>query len=219
MAAVIVSIVVVIIAVISVHMCLKSKADYVHDLTRNRKCNYFEIYDIDAICKTIPECSNEVHIDKYLPESIGISVFKEKGWGLVSKIACKKDDILYKSLVGRFPTDGSGIKLISKEHGVKQIEKDIHCGDIERQHDIFSYFDCLLNHSDAANAYHDINLWIENGSVYVVLKAKRDIPAGEEITINYIYLFKYVYYFQSYIHYIYDHIFNNSSNQTKSKQD
>ena len=199
-------------------MFLKSKTDYVHDLSRTRKCNYFEIYDIVSICKTIPICSNEIHIDKYLPESIGISVFAEKGWGLVSKIACKKDDILYKSLVRRFPTDGSGIKLISKEHGEKQIEKNIHCGYIERQHDLFSHFDCLLNHSDNPNAYHDINLWIENNNVYVVLKAARDITAGEEITINYMYLFKYVYYVQSYTHYLYDYIFNNS-NQTKFKQD
>ncbi len=196
-------------------MFLKSKTDYVHDLSRTRTCNYFEIYDIDSIYKTIPICSNEIHVDKYLPESIGISVFAEKGWGLVSKIACKKDDILYKSLVGRFPTDGSEIKLISNEHGVKQIEKDIHCGDIERQYDLFSHFDCLLNHSNNPNAYHDINLWIENGNVYVVLKAARDITAGEEITINYIYLFKYVYYFQSYIRYIYDHIASNNN----SKQD
>lgn len=209
--AIAVSIVVAIVAVISVvHVFLKSKTDYVYDLKRDRKCNYFEIYNFETIGKTIPICSNEIHIDKYLPDSIGISIFEKKGWGLISKIALKKDDIIYKSLVGRFPTDGSGIKLVSKEHGVKQIEKDIHCGSVEQQHDIFSYFDCLLNHSDDANAYHDINLWIENGNVHVVLKAKRDIPAGEEITINYIYEYKYVYYFQSYIHYIYNLIFGKS---------
>ena len=185
-------------------MFLKSKTDYVYDLSGTRKCNYFEIYDIDSICKTIPISLNEIDIDEYLPESIGISVFKDKGWGLVSKISFKKDDIIYKCLIRRFPTDGSSIKLISKEHGVKQIEKDIHCGDMEQQHNLFAYFDCLLNNSHNPNAYHDINLWIENGNVYVVLKAARDITAGEEITINYIYLLKYIYYFKSYIHYMYD---------------
>ncbi len=206
MTVVVLSVVVAVIAVILVHLFLKSKTDYVYDLSRTRKCNYFEIYDIDKILKMIPISSNEVYVDKYLPESIGISVFKDKGWGLVSKTACKKDDILYKSLIRRFPTDGSKIKLISKEHGVKQIEKDIHCGEIERQYDLFTHFDCLLNYSNNPNAYHDVNFWIEDGNVYEVLKAARDIKAGEELTINYIYLSKYVIYVQSYISYIYDHI-------------
>jgi hypothetical protein len=204
--AVVVSIVVVIIAVISFHMFLKSKTDYVHDLSGIRKCNYFEIYDIDSIWKMIPISPNEIQLDEYLPESIGISVFKDKGWGLVSKIAFKKDDIIYKSLIRRFPTDGSKIKLISKEHGEKQIEKDIHCGEIERQYDLFTHFDCLLNNSNNPNAYHDVNFWIEDGNAYEVLKAARDITAGEELTINYIYLSEYVIYIQSYISYIYDHI-------------
>jgi hypothetical protein len=192
----------IIIIIISFHIFLKSNTDYVYDLSHNRKCNYFEIYDIESLCKMIPICSNEIDVDKYLPDSIGISVFKDKGWGLVSKIAHKKDDIIYKCPMVRFPTDGSQIKLISKEHGVKQIEKDIHCGDVERQYDIFTYFDCLLNHSDNQNAYHDLDLLIENGNAYVVLKAVQDITAGEEITINYIYLSKYVYLFQSYMNYI-----------------
>lgn len=205
---IILSIIITITIIISIHIFLKSKTDYVYDLTRNRKCNYFEIYDIESIYKTIPICSNEIDIDKYLPESIGISIFKDKGWGLISKIACKKDDIIYKSPVARFPSDGSKINFISKEHGVKQIEKDIHCGDMEREYGLFCYFDCLLNHNNNPNAYYDINLLIEDGNIYVVLKAMRDIAAGEEITINYIYLDKYMYYFKSYISYIYNYISN-----------
>ena len=202
--AVIVLMIAILVAIILLHIFLKTQTDYVYDLTRNRKCNYFEIYDIDAICKMIPISSNETDVDKYLPESIGISIFPNKGWGLISKAAYKKDDIIYKCLIERFPSDG--IKLISKEHGEKQIEKHIHCGDLEQQYNIFAYFDCLLNHSINANAYHDINLLIENSNIYFVLKASRDIVVGEEITINYLYLKKYNYIIRSYINYVYDYI-------------
>lgn len=190
-----------------VYVFLLLRTKYVYDLSNNRTCNYFELYDIDQICKTIPVCSSIINVDDYLPESIKIGVFTDKGWGLVSNIKYKKDDIIYKSLIGTFP-DVDGIKLISKEHGMKHIEKDIHCGDILRKHNLFSYYDCLLNHSDNPSAYHDTDLYIYNGSIYVVLKANRDIDVGEEITINYIYLYKYVYYFQSYVKYIYTTLFH-----------
>jgi len=187
-----------IIMCIIVHLFIIYKTNYVYDLTCNRTCNYFEIYNIDDLCNKISVCPIKIQIDDYLPECIKIDVFQDKGWGLVSKKTFKNGDIIYKSLIGRFPEVDS-ITLISKEHGIKNIEKDIHCGEITRKHDLFTYYDCLLNHSNEPNAQHENNLLVDNGSIYVVLKANRDISVGEELTINYIYLQKYVYYMNSYI--------------------
>lgn len=176
------------------------KTNYVYDLSENRTFNYFEIYDINDLLLKTKECSNKIQIDNFLPEHITIDKFPDKGWGLVTKIAYRKDDIIYKCLVERFPNND--IEVYSKEHGIKKIDKDVHLGDLDKKYNLFIYYDCFLNHDSNPSAYHDTNLMIDNGNIYVILRASKNIEAGEELTINYFYINKYVYYVRSYISYM-----------------
>jgi hypothetical protein len=86
--------------------------------------------------------------------------------------------------VRRFPNE---IEVFSKEHGLKKIDKDVHLGDLDKKYNLFSYYNCFLNHADNPSAYHDTDLIIENGNIYVVLRASKNIEPGEELTINYLY--------------------------------
>jgi len=172
------------------------KRNYVYDLS-DRSFNYFEIYDINDLLLKIKESSNKIQIDNFLPEHIKIDNFSDKGWGLVTKIPFRKDDIIYKCPVRRFPN--KDIEVFSKEHGIKKIDKDVHLGDLDKKYNLFSYYNCFLNHDNNPSAYHDVNLIIENGNIYVVLRASKNIEAGEELTINYFYINEYVYYARSFI--------------------
>ena len=179
--------------------------NYVYDLSIDRTFNYFEIYNIEKIKKQLPIYPNVSIIDNYLPEHIIISNFQDKGWGLLTNKSFTKDEIIYNAPIYIFPNNG--IKITSKQLGVKNIEKDIHCGDIAKKHNLFSSYDCFLNHSDNPNAYHSNLFFIKNNAVYVVLKASRNIHLGDELTIDYIYLNKYIYYINSYITYLTSTIF------------
>jgi hypothetical protein len=189
------------------HSVVILNTNYVYDLLTNRTFNYFEIYNVGALSQKIPECSNTIHIDDFLPEHIKLMNFPDKGWGLISQIPIEKNTIIYKSLLERFPNNGSAIEIISKDLGIKKIDKNVHCGDIEKIYDIFSYYDCFLNHDNNPSAYHDDELTIENGNIYIVLRAAKTINVGEELTINYFYINKYKYYIRSYISYMLKYIF------------
>jgi hypothetical protein len=180
-----------------IHLYILKQTNYVYDLSRNLKCNYFEIYDIYDLKRLLNKCPNKLIIDDYLPKWINIETFPEKGWGLVSKKLFKKNEIIYKAPILLYPNDG--IEVISKHLGRKKISKEVHCGDMAQIYGIFSCYDIFLNHSDSPSAYHDILLLIENKHVYIVLKAHKNIPANTELTINYWYLNKYIYLTQSYI--------------------
>jgi len=195
-------VILILVLILITHSLVVLNTNYVYDLMANRTCNYFEIYDVVALSQKSPECNNTIHIDEFLPVSIKIKNFPDKGWGLVSQIPIEKNTIIYKSLLARFPSNGSTIEIISKDLGIKKIDKDVHCGDIEKIYDIFSYYDCLLNHDDNPSAYHDDELIIDNGNIYIVLKAAKTINVGEELTINYFYINKYVFYMRSYISYV-----------------
>lgn len=192
----------VLVLIIIIHGLVRLNTNYVYDLSKDRTCNFFEIYDVNTLIKKSPACSNKIHIDDFLPENVKIKIFPEKGWGLVSQVALNKNDIIYKSLLRRFPDDGSAIEVTSKELGEKKIDKDIHCGHIEKKYDLFSYFDCFLNHDNNPSAYHDDELIIDNGNIYLVLRATKPINIGEELTINYFYTNEYIYYISAYISYI-----------------
>lgn len=180
-----------------IHLYILKQTNYVYDLSHNRKCNYFEIYDIYNLKKLIKKCPNKLIIDDYLPEWINIETFPKKGWGLVSKKSFKKNEIIYKVPILLYPDEG--IEVISKTLGRKKIIKEVHCGDMEQTYGLFSCYDIFLNHSDSPTAYHDILLLIENNNLFIVLKAHKNIPANTELTINYLYLNKYIYLTQSYI--------------------
>jgi len=192
--------IVLILVFLLLHILLLRNTKFVYNLSENRTCNYFEIYNIKEFIQEIRISSNKILIDDFLPENIEIKNFPDKGWGLVSKVIFKKDDIIYKCPLARFPEDG--IEFISKDHGIKKINKNIHCGDIQKKYNLFSYFDCLLNHANNSNAYHDTLLLIDSGKIYVVLRALDTIHQGDEITINYLYLNEYIYYFCSFLQYI-----------------
>jgi hypothetical protein len=176
------------------------KTDYVYDLSHNRKCNYFEIYDINKLLSYISVSSNKIMIDEYLPEWIEIKTFPKKGWGLVSKKSFKKGEVIYEVPVLIYPEEG--VEIISKKYGNKILDKNDHFGDLEQKYNLFSYYDCLLNHDDEPNAYHDTSILIKDKKVYFILKAFRDIAIGDELTINYLYLDEYVYYIASFVDYI-----------------
>jgi hypothetical protein len=152
----------------------------------------------------LPVSANTILIDDFLPETIKIKNFADKGWGLVSQRSFLKNDSIYKTQIVRFPSNG--IEIISNDLGIKIIDKDIHCGDIGRKYDLFSYYDCFLNHDNYPSAYHDDELTIENGNIYIVLRAARKINIGEELTINYMYLNLYIYYIRAYISYMIKYI-------------
>jgi hypothetical protein len=173
--------------------------NYVYDLSQNRSFNYFEIYSVNDLLLKTEESSSKIQIEDFLPAHIRIDTFPDKGWGLVTKIACRKNDVIYRALVRRFPNE---IEVFSKEHGVKKIDKDVHLGDLDKKYNLFSYYNCFLNHSDNPSAYHDTDLMIENGNIYVVLRASKNIEPGEELTINYFYINEYVYYARSYMNFI-----------------
>jgi len=107
--------------------------------------------------------------------------------------------------IGRFPKN----VILSNTLGRKKIDKNIHLGDMEKNLDIFTYYDTLLNHSYVPNAFHDINLLIYKNNLFITLIASRDIEKDEEITINYVYLFEIIYILQSYLYYILPNQFNN----------
>lgn len=177
-----------------------NKRNYVYDLYKDRMVNYFEIYDIKNMKKQISTFPKKTIIDDKLPEHIKINKFSEKGWGLVTNKYFSKNDIVYEAPIYNFPVDG--IEILSNNFGSKIIEKDIHCGDVAKLHNLFTGYDCFLNHSDNPNTYHSDLFLIRNKSIYVVLKALRNIHPGDELTINYIYLNKYIYYINSYISYL-----------------
>ena len=187
----------ILISLSIIHLYILKQTNYVYDLSLNRKCNYFEIYDIDNLKKSLKKCPNEIIIDDYLPKWINIMTFPKKGWGLVTKKPFKKNEIIYKVPILLYPE--GGIEVISKTLGRKKITKEIHCGDMEQIYGLFSCYDIFLNHSDNPSAYHDILLIIENKNIFIVLKAYKNIPIDTELTINYLYLNKYIYLIQSYI--------------------
>lgn len=174
--------------------------EYIYDLSENTKCNYFQIYDINTFLKSVPYCKNKISIDQYLPKHIQIVNIPEKGWGLVTTKKFKKNDIIYKSLIERMPEHK--IIVFSKNLGEKNISKDIHLGDIALKHNLFCYYDCFLNHDDNPTAYHDTTFIIENGQIFNVLKAKRNIEPGSELTIHYSYLDENIFIMKSFIGYI-----------------
>ena len=172
------------------------KRDYIYDLSISRKFNYLDIHDIDHFIRNIPECPNSINIDSYLPESVYIKTFPEKGWGIVANRDFKKSDIIYICPISRCP-DGI-ITITSKEHGNKEIDKDNHMGDMAKRFDLFCYYDCLLNHSYNSNSAHDIQLFTYKNQVFTILIASTAIDKGDEITINYLELSEPVYLLKSF---------------------
>jgi hypothetical protein len=172
------------------------KRDYIYDLSISRKFNYLDIHDIDHFIRNIPECPNNINIDTYLPKSVSIKIFPEKGWGIVANKDFKKDDIIYICPISRYP---GTITIISKEHGTKKIDKDIHMGDMAKKFDLFCYYDSLLNHSYNSNSYHDIQLFTHKNQLFTILIASTTIDKGDEITINYLELIEAVYLLKSYL--------------------
>ena len=185
----------IIIVISIIYILSLIKRDYIYDLSISRKFNYFDIHDIDKFIKTIPECSNNINIDSYLPESVSIKTFPEKGWGLIANRDFKKDDIIYICPISRYP---DGIITITSEHGNKEICKDIHMGDMAKRFDLFCYYDCLLNHSYNSNSAHDIELFTYKNQLFTILIASRTIDKGDEITINYLELSEPVYLLKSF---------------------
>lgn len=192
-----ITVLMILVSISIIHLYNLKKTNYVYDLSFNRKCNFFEIYDIDNLKKFLKKCPNEIIIDDYLPKWINIMIFPEKGWGLVTKKPFKKNEIIYKVPILLYPE--GGIDVLSKRFGRKKITKEIHCDDIGKKYGIFSYYDAFLNHSNNPSAYHDILLIIENKKIFIVLKAYKDISIDTELTINYLYLNKYIYLIKSYI--------------------
>ena len=151
---------------------------YVHKSTYD----YFNIYKITNVCP------NLIYIDEYLRDTISIKEIEGKGWGLVSNNKIIKNDIIYICPISIFP-DGI-IKIVSK-CGEKTIDKNIHMCKLERELNIFPYFDVLLNNSNDANAYHDVQALMYKNITFFTLIASKNIEPGEEITINYLYLITY----------------------------
>ena len=144
--------------------------------------NYFDIYKITNVSPNI------INIDEYLPDTVYIKEIQGKGWGLVSKTNIHKNDIVYVCPISIFP-DGT-LKIVS-ECGEKIIDKNIHMCKLERELNIFPYFDIFLNNSHDANAYHDINILMYKNIAFFTLIASKNIEPNEEITINYLYLIIY----------------------------
>lgn len=144
--------------------------------------NYFNMYKIKNIS------SNIINIDEYLPDNIYIKEIEGKGWGLVSKNVINKNDIIYVCPISIFP-DGI-LKIISK-CGEKIIDKNIHICQLERELNIFPYFDVFLNNSNDPNAYHDVKILMYKNIAFFTLIASKNIEPDEEITINYVYLTTY----------------------------
>ena len=170
------------------------KRDYIYDLSISRKFNYLDIHDIDHFIRNIPECPNSINIDTYLPKSVSIKNFSEKGWGIVANKDFKKGDIIYICPISRYP----GTITITSEHGIKKIDKDIHMGDMAKKFDLFCYYDCLLNHSYNSNSVHDIELFTYKNQLFTILIASTSIDKGDEITINYLELIEPVYLLKSF---------------------
>ena len=78
----------IVIILILIFFILKNRK-YVYDLSDNRLCNYFEIYDIKTFMELIPYSKNKILIDQYLPKHIQIHEIPKKGWGLVTTKAFK----------------------------------------------------------------------------------------------------------------------------------
>jgi hypothetical protein len=176
------------------------KRDYIYDLSISRKFNYLDIHDINHFTRKISKCPNNINIDSYLPNSVSIKIFSEKGWGLIANRDFKKGDIIYICPISRYP---DGTLIITSEHGNKKIDKDIHMGDMAKKFDLFCYYDCLLNHSYNSNAAHDIELFTYKNQVFTILIASTSIDKGDEITINYLELSEPVYLLKSFFQLIF----------------
>jgi hypothetical protein len=72
--------------------------NYVYDLSQNRSFNYFEIYSAKDLLLKTAECSSKIQIDDFLPAHIRIDTFPDKGWGLVTKVAFRKNDVIYREV-------------------------------------------------------------------------------------------------------------------------
>ena len=129
---------------IIIKMCILAKTEFVHDLSINRKFTIFEIYNINKFKNHISTYNSVIHIDDTLPENISIHKFPVKGWGLISNKSFKKNEIIYKAEILKYPEKGILVK--SKLHGVKRINKEIHCGDLSKKYNLLSVYDCFLNH-------------------------------------------------------------------------
>ena len=174
---------IIILCILIIYIVSFINHDYVYDLSVSRKINYFNIYNLSEFSKCLDTCENEIYIDKFLPENIRIDIFPDKGWGLVSKKAIKKGELIYMIPLAKYPK--GDLIIISDQHGRKRVDKDIHLSDICRNSNIFCYHDIFLNHDHAPNAIHDINLFIYNKQLFISIFALHDIKAGDEITIDY----------------------------------
>ena len=157
--------------------------NYIYDLSKNIRCNIFQIYNLNLIINLLPTASNKIFIDKILPNGIQINNFPQKGWGLIIKKDFKKNEIIYNCPIEKFPN--GEIVIISKTFGEKKIDKNIHLGELERRYNIICHYDCFLNHDNLPTAYHDISILISDNKAYITLKATKDIKSGSELTIDY----------------------------------
>lgn len=150
----------------------------------NDCCEIFlKIKNVEEIIQQLPFHGKNLDLDKVIPKEINIEFYKNKGWGIKTNVDLKKNDIIYKYPITRFPVD---YKIKATCHlGEKFIERDIHLDYFSDKFNVFSSWHSFINHENDYNCYYDNKYEIKNKKVYGILRAYKDIKNGEELNIDY----------------------------------
>jgi hypothetical protein len=178
----VIAIICLILSVVAVIALLRSLTD---QTPKSPLVNFLAIADLDAVIATLPIADPLIDIESLIPDTIRIASFADKGWGLVANRMVHRGELIYECPLARFPS--SDLVIRSAQLGDKKIDKEVHLSEICKEHDIFCYYDCLLNHSSESNASHDVRLAFRPKGVFIRLIATTDIQPGDEITIHYFY--------------------------------
>jgi hypothetical protein len=123
-----------------------------------------------------------IYIDRYKPSHVGVRHYEEKGLGIITYDDIRPGELIYEFPICKMPEED--ITIVSSA-GYTNFIPHKHLCDFAIKYNIFPYWDCLLNHGDKPNAFHDYKFESKNGRIFSKLYAMKYIKAGEEILINY----------------------------------
>jgi len=123
-----------------------------------------------------------IYIDRYTPEFIDFRFYEGKGVGMITTRDIRHGEVIYEFPICKIPE--GDVNIITGVGHINFVPTK-HLSHFGVKHNIFPYWDCLLNHDDNPNALHDYKFESKHGRFFGKLYATRDINYGEEILINY----------------------------------
>lgn len=175
-----------IVLLLIVKFLYKFRRTTINDANRNQ-INILEVKNIEHIVNSIPTIPEHIDIEKLIPSHLFVDFIQSKGWCLKTNRKINKGEIISNAPISFFSKTYS--TSVSSKIGKKNVYPDIHSGFSISNKDVFAYWDAFINHDNDSNATYSPYINMIDGKYYFSLSASKTINKGEEITINYFYLF------------------------------